>query len=149
MNKWDNYFMEVAKDTATLSKDPKTKVGAVITEGKKILSIGFNGAPRNFPDELVPEGEGKTLLEQKNTFMCHAELNAILNYRGQIKDLKGASIYTTVSPCCNCVLALAQVGINNVIYLEEYHREEITNTAKYIMDKCGIKYRRFGDSNEN
>jgi len=147
--KWDNYFMEVAKDTAALSKDPKTKVGAVITEGKKILSVGFNGAPSSFPDELVPTSEGEGLLNQKNTFMCHAELNAILNYRGQIKDLAGAAVYTTVSPCCNCVLAMAQVGIKKVVYLQEYHRSEIHNSATYIMDKCGIKYQKFGENNEN
>ena len=64
--------------------------------------------------------------------------NAILNYKGQIQDLEGSTVYVTVSPCTNCVLALSQVGIKNVIYLDAYHREEIHNAATYIMDKCGI-----------
>lgn len=149
MNKWDNYFMEVAKDTAALSKDPRTKVGAVLVKDRKILSVGFNGAPRNFPDELIPEGEGKKLIDQKNTFMCHAELNSILNYGGHMRDLKNSTIYVTISPCSKCALALAQINVKNVVYLEEYHRTEETEASKFIMDNCGIKYKKFGDSNEN
>ena len=149
MNKWDNYFMEVAKDTAALSKDPKTKVGAVLVKDRKILSVGFNGAPRCFPDELVPKEEGHKLIEQKNTFMCHAELNSILNYGGHMKDLKNSTMYVTVSPCTKCSIALAQIGVKNVIFLEEYHREEETEASKYILDKCGINYSKFGDNDED
>ncbi len=145
MNKWDEYFMNVAKDTAALSKDPKTKVGAVIVKDKRLLSVGYNGAPHNFPDELIPMTEGEGLLNQKNTYMVHAELNAILNYKGQIQDLAGSTVYVTISPCTNCVLAMSQVGIKKVIYLQEYHRTEIHNAATKIMDKCGIKYQKFGD----
>ena len=146
MNKWDEYFMNVAKDTAALSKDPKTKVGAVIVKDKRLLSVGYNGAPHNFPDELIPtSGDSDEILKQKNTYMVHAELNAILNYKGQIQDLAGSTVYVTISPCTNCVLALSQVGITNVIYLEEYHRTEIHNAAIYLMNKCGINYKKFGD----
>lgn len=149
MNKWDNYFMEVAKDTAALSKDPKTKVGAVLVKDRKILSVGFNGAPRSFPDELIPTQEGHKLIEQKNTFMCHAELNSILNYGGHMRDLKNSTVYVTISPCTKCAIALAQIGVKNVIYLEEYHRAEETEASKYIMDKCNIKYSKFGENDEN
>lgn len=145
MTKWDNYFINVAKESAKLSKDPKTKVGAVLVKDKKILSVGFNGAPRNFSDELVPSDEGKTLLEQKNTFMCHAELNSILNYGGHMKDLKGSTLYVTVSPCYRCAVALAQIDVKNVVFLEEYHRTEDTEASKFILDKCGIKYKKFGE----
>ena len=143
MDKWNNYFMNTAKETALLSRDPSTKVGAVIVNNKRIKSAGYNGAPQSFPDELVPTVDGDELIDKKNTFMCHAELNAILNYDGKSSDLKGSVIYCTVSPCSHCAKMLAQVGISEVIYLTEYHRVEETKAAKYIFDLCGVKYTSF------
>lgn len=148
MNKWINYFMTVAKDTAQLSKDPNTKVGAVLVKNRRIKSTGFNGAPQSFPDELVPQVSGDKLIEQKNTFMCHAELNAVLNYDGKVSDLSKCSLYTTVSPCSHCAKMLAQVGIKEVIYLEEYHRSEETDAAKYIFKVCGVDYISYDSLNQ-
>ena len=139
-NKWNSYFMNIAKETAKLSKDPNTKVGAVLVKNKKIKSVGYNGAPRTFPDDLVPKKDGDTLIQKKNTYMCHAELNAILNYDEKSSDLEGSTLYTTISPCSNCAKMLAQIGIKEVIYLEEYHRSEETDAAKYIFNVCGIDY---------
>lgn len=140
-NKWYKYFMNVAEESGKLSRDPKTKVGAVIVHNKRIKSTGFNGAPSTFPDELVPvNSDGETLIEKKNTYMCHAELNAILNYDGQITDLKNADMYVTVSPCSRCACMIAQVGIKRVIYKEKYHRKEETDAAEYILSKCGVEY---------
>lgn len=139
MDKWHNYFMKSACNAAELSKDPNTKVGAIIVSNRQIKSTGFNGAPKNFPDELVPTtNDGETLIEKKNTFMCHAELNAILNYDGRIADLKNADVYVTVSPCSHCACMLSQVGIKNVIYKEKYHRKEETDAAEYIFKTCGV-----------
>ncbi len=139
MNKWHNYFMSVAEETAKLSKDPRTHVGAVIVHDKRIKSCGYNGAPKSFPDELVPsDSENEHLINQKNTYMCHAEMNAILNYDGKISDIKDSTIYVTVSPCSRCACMLAQVGVKKVIYKEKYHKSEETNASEYILNKCGI-----------
>lgn len=139
-NKWHDYFMTVAEDTAKLSKDPKTKVGAVIVNNKRIKSAGYNGAPSLFPDELVPPtSDTDTLIDNKNTYMCHAELNAVLNYDGKISDLNNADMYVTVSPCSRCACMLAQVGIKRIIYKEKYHRTNETDAAKFILDTCGIE----------
>lgn len=150
--KWPKYFMAVAEESGKLSKDPNTKVGAVIVHNKRIKSAGYNGAPNTFPDELVPtNSEGATLIEKKNTFMCHAELNAILNYDGQISDLKDSDLYVTISPCSRCACMIAQVGIKRVIYKEKYHRSEETTAAEYILDKCGVElidYDSFEKENE-
>lgn len=146
MSRWSNYFMDIAKRSAEMSKDPKTKVGAVIIQNRRIKSVGFNGAPQSFPDSLVPFNiNGESLLEQKNTFMCHAELNAVLNYDGKISDLKDADIYVTVSPCSKCACMLAQVGIKRVIYKEEYRRKEEVEATKYILEKCNVQYIKFDD----
>lgn len=146
MNKWHKYFMTIAEDSAQLSKDPKTKVGAVIVNNKRIKSTGYNGAPGPFPDELVPaDSEAERLIDQKNTYMCHAELNAILNYDNKISDLKDATMYVTVSPCSRCACMIAQVGIKKIIYKEKYHRTNETEAAEHIFDVCGIEYTSYKD----
>ena len=140
MSKWPKYFMSVAESSAQLSKDPITKVGAVLVKNRRIKSTGFNGAPQSFPDELVPTENGEHLIDQKNTYMCHAELNAVLNYDGNITDLKDSDIYVTVSPCSKCACMLAQVGVKRVIYKEKYHRAEETDATEYILNNCGDEY---------
>ena len=146
MNKWPIYFMNIAKETAKLSKDPITKVGAVLTKDKHVKSIGYNGAPKSFPDELIPkDSESDRLIDQKNSYMCHAELNAILNYDGQMADLNGCTLYTTISPCHNCALMLAQLGVKRVIYLEKYHRSNMTEVTDKIFNLCHIENIDFKD----
>lgn len=149
MNKWHKYFMDAAELSAQLSKDPKTKVGAVIVNNKRIKSTGYNGAPSNFPDEYVPIENGERLIEKKNTFMCHAELNAVLNYDGKISDLKDSTMYVTVSPCSHCACMLSQVGIKQIIYKEKYHREEEVEAAEYIFNICGIELIDFNSLKES
>lgn len=137
-SKWNKYFMDIAKRTAELSKDPHTKVGAVLVKDKKIKSIGFNGAPKTYNDNDVPiNNDSDKIIEQKNSFMIHSELNCILNYAGTLDELADCTLYVTVSPCHNCALFIAQLGIKEVIYLNEYRSEELLAT-KYIFNKCGV-----------
>lgn len=143
---WHNYFMHLAEESASRSKDPKTRVGACITKDKRVLSLGYNGAPRSFPDDEVPfDSDSKDLLSNKNAYMCHAELNAILNYRGSLSELDGATIYCTISPCNECLKALVQIGIKNVIYKEKYHRKDITMVTDIIAEKCNVSLMRLDD----
>ena len=91
---WDEYFMAIAKLSAMRSKDPSTQVGAcIVSNDNRILSIGYNGAPNGFSDEKFPWGRDGKNLDTKYPYVCHAELNAILNYRGSKKDLEDARIY--------------------------------------------------------
>ena len=134
-NKWPDYWMTMAENTAQLSKDPRTKVGAVIVKNKKLKSIGYNGAPEGFPDEKVPkDNTGTRLIDKKNTFMCHAELNAVLNYEGHLTDLKGSDVYLTLSPCTTCTCMLSQLKIKRIIYKTLYDKEEVTEASKYIIE---------------
>ena len=141
----DNFYMELAKLTALNSKDPKTKVGAVLVKDSRVLSLGYNGAPRNFPDDLLPKESNpdSPLVEQKNTYMVHAEVNAILNYGGSLKDLEGSTLYVTVSPCIECSKILVQCGVKKIIYLEEYHRDNIWETAKVILTLGRVQFKKF------
>ena len=125
---WDEYFMGVAVMSTYRSKDPKTQVGAcIVNKDNKILSIGYNGSPRGFADDILPwnsEGEFKEL---KNYYVCHSELNAILNYTGDLTDTK---LYVTLFPCNECAKAIVQSGIKEVIYLEEYRHSDILEVTK-------------------
>lgn len=143
-----SYFMQIAKLTAELSKDTHTKVGAVIVKNNKILSIGYNGSPRSFPENHVPSEHSSQLINDKNTYMVHAELNAILNYDGHMKDFIGATIFTTLSPCVECTKALLQIGIRTMIYLNEYTKEQV-QIAKLICNYMNADYTQYQEGGEN
>lgn len=138
---WDSYFMHLAEESATRSKDPSTKVGACIVKDKRVLSLGYNGAPRKFPDELVPFTNSNDLMSSKNAYMCHAELNAILNYRGSLSELENSSIYCTLTPCHECMKALIQIGVKKIVYKNTYHNSSTVELSRYMADKCGIEMR--------
>lgn len=77
---WDEYFMGIAILSSKRSKDPSTKVGAcIVSSDKKVLSLGYNGMPVGVDDNLIPWGREGEELETKYPYVCHAELNAILN----------------------------------------------------------------------
>ena len=130
---WEEYFMGIAKLSAQRSKDPHTQVGAVIVDSNnKIVSIGYNGMPRGCQDYdfswEVPE---------KYLYVVHAELNAILNYKGE--SLEGARMYVTHFPCNECVKAIIQAGIKEIIYENESKK---TEPAIKMLDYVGVKYRQ-------
>ncbi len=139
---WDEYFMSIAKLSAARSKDPNTQVGAcIVGHDNRILSIGYNGAPDRFNDEKFPWDREGDELHTKYAYVCHAELNAILNYPGSRKDLVGATIYVDLFPCNECAKAIIQSGITKVVYLSDKYKGTPLNTAsKRLFDECGVKY---------
>jgi len=139
---WDEYFMGIALLSAKRSKDPRTQVGACIVNSKnKIVGVGYNGLPLGCSDEEFPwECEGE-FLGTKYPFVCHAELNAILNNIGI--DLEGCRIYTALFPCNECAKAIIQAGIKEVIYLsDKYSHTDIVKASKLMMSKAGITMRQ-------
>ena len=139
---WDEYFMAIAKLSAMRSKDPSTQVGACIVSGdNRILSIGYNGAPNGYSDENFPWDRKGENLNTKYPYVCHAELNAILNYRGSRKEFEGAKIYVDLFPCNECAKMIIQSGIKNVIYLSDKYADSENNIAsRKLFDECGVKY---------
>lgn len=140
---WDEYFMSVAKLTAKRSKDPSTQVGACIVScDNRILSIGYNGTPNGFLDSHFPWDREGAPLETKYLYVCHAELNAILNFRGGRRELEGSKIYVDLFPCNECAKAIIQCGIKEVVYLcDKYKDTESVIASKKMFDTCGVKYR--------
>lgn len=139
---WDEYFMGVAKLSAKRSKDPSTQVGAcIVSNDNRILSIGYNGAPNGFDDKYFPWDRQGAALETKYLFVCHAEMNAILNFRGNKKDLEGAKIYVDLFPCNECAKLIIQSGIKKVIYLSDKYKDtEGVIASKRLFDTCGVTY---------
>lgn len=146
---WDEVFMATAKLYAGRSKDPNTQVGACIVKNNRILSIGYNGAPNGMNDEIFPWTRVGKNLETKYFFVVHAERNAILNYRGSIKDFEGATLYVDLFPCNECAKEIIQVGITEVVYLsDKYADAENTIAAKMMFDECGVKYRQLEEQHK-
>jgi len=106
---WDERFMRLAAHVAQWSKDPSTKVGAVIVDSKRrVIAMGYNGFPRGVDDS--PERYADR--EVKYAHVVHAELNAILNALGPVE---GCTLYTTLEPCTGCAKAIIQSGISRVV----------------------------------
>lgn len=141
---WDEYFMSIAKLTAARSKDPNTQVGAcIVSKDNRVLSCGYNGAPNNFNDNEFPWSREGNPLETKYMFVCHAEANAIDNYRGYKKEFENARIYVDLFPCNECAKKIIQSGIKEVIYLsDKYADSDSTKASKLLFNKCGVNYRQ-------
>ena len=134
---WDEYFMAIAKH-------PNTQVGAcIVSNDNRILSIGYNGAPNGFEDENFPWARDGEKIYTKYPYVCHAEMNAILNYRGSKKEFENAKIYVDLFPCNECAKLIIQSGIKEVIYLsDKYNGTDENIASKRLFDTCKIKYKQ-------
>jgi dCMP deaminase len=110
MNKWDKRFLDLAEHIAQWSKDPSTRVGAVIVRtDRTILSVGYNGFPRNVADVNYRLDNRET----KYAMTVHAEPNAIL---AAPEKAAGCAIYVhPLPPCCDCAGLIIQAGIVRVV----------------------------------
>ena len=144
---WDQYFMGIAMLSAERSQDPNTQVGAcIVAPDNRILPVGYNGMPQGCEDDEMPWGREGAALDSKYLFVCHAELNAILNYRGA-RNFNGARLYVTLFPCNECAKAIIQSGIKEIIYgSDKYQSADSTVASKRMFDLTGIKYRKFEPS---
>lgn len=139
---WDEYFMGIAKLSAQRSKDPNTQVGAcIVSNDNRILSCGYNGAPNGFHDDHFPWKREGNPLNTKYMYVCHAEFNAILNFRGNRRDFDGAKLYVDLFPCHECAKAIIQSGIKKVIYSSDKYNGTDSNLAsKKLFSECGVDY---------
>ena len=146
---WDEYFMGIAMLSGERSKDPNSQVGAcIVSQDNKILSMGYNGFPIGCSDDKISwEREGE-FAETKYPYVCHAELNAILNYTGA--SLKGSKVYVTLFPCNECAKAIIQCGIKEIIYMsDKYADSDSTKVSKKMLDMCNVKYTQYHPTGKN
>lgn len=107
--KWDKRFLDLAALVATWSRDPSTQCGAIITRGKFVVSVGFNGFPAKCHDDAALYSAREVKLKR----VLHAEANAIFSAK---QDLTGCTIYVhPFTPCSQCAASIIQVGIEHVV----------------------------------
>ncbi|GAB4344699.1 MAG: cytidine/deoxycytidylate deaminase family protein [Desulfobulbaceae bacterium] len=146
---WDEYFMAVALLSGMRSKDPSTQVGACVANRQnKIVGVGYNGFPWGCSDDELPWAREGEFLETKYPYVCHAELNAVLN--SITTDLRGARIYVALFPCNECTKVIIQSGISEIIYLSDKYRDtDAVKASKIMLERAGIPYRRFVPARES
>ena len=98
------------------SKDPSTKIGALLVRGDNIVSLGYNGFPRGIRDSI----DRLSNRDEKYFYIVHAEHNAILNAARNGISTKGATLYTSGMPCNECAKAIIQAGIETVYLHNQY-----------------------------
>lgn len=137
LGKWDFRFLQLAEQVAAWSKDPSTKVGAVIVrpEDKTVASLGFNGFARG-----VSDLESRLLnRDEKLMLTVHAEENALLSAHERVA---GFWLYTNRHPCERCASRIVQAGISRVIclttaeYLSRW-ADSVAN-ARVIFGEAGV-----------
>lgn len=141
---WSDYFMGIAILSAHRSKDPSSQVGAcIVNPQNKIVGIGYNGFPIGCSDDELPwNRDAEHLYDTKYPYVCHAELNAILNKNAA--DLAGCRMYVTLFPCSECAKLIIQSGIAQVVYLsDKYHDTENSRAARRLFDMAKIEYVEF------
>ena len=140
---WDEYFMGIALLSGERSKDPNSQVGAcIVSPDNKILSIGYNGFPIGCSDDEIPWDREGDFVDTKYPYVCHSELNAVLNYTGS--TLKQSRIYVTLFPCNECAKAIIQSGIKEVIYMSDKYKDtDSVKVSKKMLDMAGVKYTQY------
>lgn len=132
ITKWDRRFMDLALHVAQWSKDPSTKVGAVIVRpDRRIVSVGYNG----FPTGVCDHEERYAERAVKYKFVSHAERNALDNVT---QDVTGCTLYSTLQPCSECAKSIIQKGISEVVTIIDDSRKELVDefmNYSYIMFK--------------
>lgn len=131
---WHSYFINIAKMVAQKSKDKKKQVGAVLVShsNNRIISTGYNGLPSGMDDNI--DWNNRNLV---HSMIIHAEMNCILYAETKFKN---SILYSTLSPCKDCIKIIAAANIKTIIYIDEYKDLEISTA---LCNKFGIKLIKF------
>jgi dCMP deaminase len=143
--KWDDYFMQITKDVAARSTCLKRSVGAIIVKDFRVLTTGYNGAPKNIEhcektgclrkEMKVPSGERHELCRG-----LHAEQNAIIQAAWHGVKIEGSTMYCTFQPCVICAKMMINAGIKRLVYEGSYPDK----LAMQMLKESGIKIERRG-----
>jgi dCMP deaminase len=146
--KWDKRFLDLAEHIAGWSKDPSTKVGAVLVHGNVVVGLGYNGFPRGVKDLEARYADRDT----KYRLVVHAEVNAIL-MAGE--KAKGGTLYVWPSfllppICTECCKVAIQAGVKEIVGYKVDEKDlterqlrwkESILVARAMCDEAKIKYR--------
>ena len=112
-SEWKKRFLKLSKEISTWSKDPSTKVGAVIiTKDRNIVSTGYNGFPKGIEDSEERLNDRET----KYKFILHAEMNCIMNALYNGRSVRDCILFVHgLPPCSECTKSIIQAGIKKII----------------------------------
>ncbi len=134
---WVETWMEIAETAAKRSICLKLQVGAVLTKGNKILSLGYNGPPKG----MVHCSEVGCAKDKGGRCRgAHSEMNIIVNAANQGVEVKGAELTCTWRPCLECSKHLINAEISRIIYKHDYPKDE---EAVPMLRSAGIEVFRF------
>lgn len=141
---WDRCNMDMAICCAQRSKDPGTQVGAVIVNvDNRVKATGYNGLPIGIEDVDMSWNRDGKLGESKYAYVIHAEVNAILSAKA---DLRDCILYVTLFPCHECAKIIIQSGIREIVYLEDKYKGTDSNfIAKKLFAWTGVSCRPYKD----
>ena len=137
-DKWLDYYIKIAKETASLSTARRLCVGAVIVKDNRILSVGYNGTPSGWDNnceiELNVREMGITELYTKKEVL-HAEANALMKLCRATESSQDAMMFITHSPCIECAKLIYQAGIKKVFFIDNY-KDDI---GIKFLNKAGVQ----------
>lgn len=143
-DRWDLFFMELARVASTMSKDPSSKVGAVLARGREVVALGFNGFPPGIADD-----ERLHDRPAKYELVVHAEMNALLRAGA---SARGATLYNyRLPPCLVCAKHVIAAGVREVVccatppvrwYAEMARAAHVLGEAGVTLRRIRLKKRR-------
>ncbi len=128
----DELFLSIATLVAQRGTCPRAKVGAIITLDRRIISLGYNGAP---PGQAHCTEIGCQIVDGGCVRTVHAEANAIAFAAHSGSRLLGSTIYCTHSPCLSCGKLILSSGIGRVVFTEPYRDD----SAMSLLNSGGLK----------
>lgn len=140
---WDEWFMEMVYLIARKSKDPRTKIGAVLVKNSRIISMGYNGIPSGVRDE-----SSRLERPEKYDWIAHAEANCCYFAAKYGISVENSTVYTQGLPCCSCCISLIQTGVKEVVIHKQWENisTKITNrgTWRDVYKKSDIMFTEAG-----
>ena len=135
---WHEYFMNIAETVKSRSLDPKTQVGAVLVSqnDNRIISTGYNSLPSKIDRKLKYSIDWNDR-ESIRPLVIHAETNAILYAQSKFEN---SILYTTLSPCSDCIKLLSAAKIKTIVYKDEYRDFTQSKTLCALFDISLVKY---------
>ena len=137
---WWDYFMSISYIVSLRSKDPNTRVGAcIVNDDNRIVGLGYNGMPNNCSDDQLPwDRTNVDPMQIKYLYVCHAEMNAILNKNSY--DCKNCTIFVLLFPCNECAKMIIQAGIRRVVFMtDKYHDDIRFKASRKLLVMAGIE----------
>jgi dCMP deaminase len=135
----DIWFMKQVYLTAERSKDPSTKIGAVLVKDGNVIGSGYNGFARKVLD--LPERYNNR--ELKYRMVVHGEANSVLTCARMGISTLGSILYSQGCPCENCMKSIIQAGVKEIVIHKQWKSSGRWDTtlSEMMIKETGIKLR--------